>query len=257
MLHKIVKMTFAQETMAVCVIVQVKEGDRYDLSIPIQSQYLKEKGEIRVPRQSLNDHNLPPGKKFPVVFNLLLHDTLVETLRSPIQSILTSTLLVHKILDICVIPTKKLFLVLSSEKKIKAIKYEHIASTSFERMLAWESTFNQNDQPSSLDTHPLTLSVAVAFRDGLKLFSITSEGLKSSNLQFPLKNCECVRYSRYGHKLVAGSINQLVVINPYENRVIHTVQMPSGYLVKELNFLEKDMFLQGMFANGSTMIMTS
>lgn len=37
-------MTFAQETMAVCVIVQVKENDRYDLSIPIQSEYLKEKG---------------------------------------------------------------------------------------------------------------------------------------------------------------------------------------------------------------------
>jgi hypothetical protein len=77
MLHRIVKMTFAQETMAVCVIVQVKEGDRYDLSIPIQSEYLKEKGEIRVPRQSLSDHLLPPGKTFPVVFNLLLHDTLV------------------------------------------------------------------------------------------------------------------------------------------------------------------------------------
>lgn len=114
MLHKIVKMTFAQETMAVCVVVQVKDGDKYDLSIPIQSEYLKEKGEIRVPKQQLNDHLLPPGKMFPVIFNLLLHDTLVETLRSPIQSILTSTLLVQRILDICVIPTKKLFLVLSN-----------------------------------------------------------------------------------------------------------------------------------------------
>ena len=185
-----------------------------------------------MPQQSLCDHKLAPGKMFPVVFNLLLHDTLVETLRSPIQSILTSTMLVQKILDICIIPTKKLFLVLSSEKKIKAIKYEHISSTSFERMLAWECTFNQNDQPASLDTHPLTLSVAVAFRDGLKLFVITAEGLKTTNLQFPLKNCECVRYSRYGHKLVAGSLNQLVVINPYENKVINTVQMPSGYMVK-------------------------
>ena len=114
MLHKIVKMTFAQETMAVCVIVQVKEGDRYDLSIPIQSEYLKEKGEIRIPRQALSDHTSSPGKIFPVIFNLLLHDTLVETLRSPIQSILTSTMLVQKILDICVIPTKKLFLILSA-----------------------------------------------------------------------------------------------------------------------------------------------
>lgn len=114
MLHKIVKMTFAYETMAVCVIVQVKEGDRYDLSIPIQSEYLRQKGDIKVPKQSVNNHLLPPGKLFPVVFNLLLHDTLVETLRSPIQSILTSTLFIQNILDICIIPTKKLFLVLSA-----------------------------------------------------------------------------------------------------------------------------------------------
>ena len=80
----------------------------------------------------------------------------------------------QKIIDICVMPTKKLLLILSSEKKIKAIKYEHIASTSFERMLAWECIFNANDQPASLDVHPLTLSVAVAFRDGVKLFVITS-----------------------------------------------------------------------------------
>ena len=51
-------------------------------------------------------------------------------------------------------------------------------------------------------------------------------------MHFPLKNCESVRYSRYGHKLIAGSFNQLVVINPYENRVISTLQMPSGYLIK-------------------------
>lgn len=99
--------------------------------------------------------------------------------------------------------------------------------------------------------------VAVAFKDGLKLFVITSEGLSTTNIQFPLKNCECVRYSRYGHRLVAGSLNQLIVINPYENRIINTVQMPSGYMVKELHFLEKDMFLQGIFGNGSTTVMTS
>jgi hypothetical protein len=107
-------MTFAQETMAVCVIVQVKENDRYDLSIPIQSEYLKEKGDIKVVKQNVQNHKLPPGKLFPVVFNLLLHDTLVETLRSPIQSVLTSTLFVQKILDVCLIPTKKLFLILSA-----------------------------------------------------------------------------------------------------------------------------------------------
>ena len=80
--------------MAVCIIVQVKENDKYNLSIPIQSEYLKEKGEIKIIKQSPHNHKLAPGKIFPVMLNLLLHDTLVETLRSPIQSILTSTLLV-------------------------------------------------------------------------------------------------------------------------------------------------------------------
>lgn len=30
-------MSFAAETMAVCIIVQVKENDKYDFSIPIES----------------------------------------------------------------------------------------------------------------------------------------------------------------------------------------------------------------------------
>ena len=109
--------------MAICVLVQVKENDKYGLTVPIESQFLKEKGEQKIIKQNVYNHSLPEGKVFPIVFNLLLHDTLVETLRSPVQSILSSTLLVKEILDISVLPTKKLFLILSSERKIKAIRY--------------------------------------------------------------------------------------------------------------------------------------
>jgi hypothetical protein len=56
-------------------------------------------------------------------------------------------------------------------------------------MLIWETHFNQNDNPSSLDIHPLTFNVAVGFKDGIKLFTLSSEGLKANNIQFPLKNC--------------------------------------------------------------------
>ena len=197
-------MTFASETMAICVIVQVKENDKYDFSIPIESTFLKDKAE-KVVKQSLNNHLLPPGKVFPIIFNLLLYDTLVETLRSPVQTVLNSMLLTKKILDICVLPTKKLILVLSGDKRIKAIKYEHVSSISFDKMLAWQMIFSENDQPSSLDVHPLTFSVAVGFREGVKLFSIYSDGIKTTNVSFPLKGCECVKYSRFGHLLIAGS----------------------------------------------------
>ena len=88
-------------------------------------------------RQNIMNHRQKPGKIFPIIFNLLLYDTLVETLRSPIQTVLNSMLLTKKITDLAILPTKKLIIVLSEEKKIKAIKYEHVSSISFDRMLAW------------------------------------------------------------------------------------------------------------------------
>ena len=96
--------------MSICVIVQVKENDRFDLTIPIQSDYLKDK-EVGVRQQA--NHSAAPGKVFPVIFNMLLHDTLVETLRSPIQSILGSMIFVKEIIDIAILPTKKIMLILS------------------------------------------------------------------------------------------------------------------------------------------------
>lgn len=56
-------------------------------------------------------------------------------------------------------------------------------------MLAWQMIFNANDQPNSLDVHPLTFIVAVGFRDGVKLFNIYSDGMRTTNINFPLKNC--------------------------------------------------------------------
>ncbi len=138
-------------------------------------------------------------------------------------------LLTKKILDICVLPTKKLILVLSGDKKIKAIKYEHVSSISFDKMLAWQMNFNSNDQPNSLDVHPLTFNVAVGYKEGVKLFTIYADGMKTTNVNFPLKNCECVRYSRFGHLLIAGSSNQILLINPYENRIKQTIQLSYGY----------------------------
>lgn len=148
------------------------------------------------------------------------------------QTVLNSMLLTKKILDICSLPTKKLILVLSGDKRIKAIKYEHVSSISFDKMLAWQMIFNTNDQPNSLDVHPLTFTVAVGFKDGIKLFHIFSDGMKAANINFPFKNCECVKYSRFGHLLIAGSINQIMIISPYENVIKHTIQLSHGYTTK-------------------------
>lgn len=66
-----------------------------------------------------------------MIFNLLLYDTLIETLRSPVQTILNPLLFTKKIIDMCVLPTKKLILILSADKNLKALKYENVSSVGF------------------------------------------------------------------------------------------------------------------------------
>jgi hypothetical protein len=129
--------------------------------------------------------------------------------------ILNSTLLTKKILDICILSTKKLILILSADKKIVALKYEHLNSISFNKMVAWQIMFNACDQPNSFDVHPLTFNLVVSFKDGIKLYHIYSDGLKPTNINLSIKNCECVKYSRYGHILIVGTLNQIFLINPY------------------------------------------
>ena len=71
-----------------------------------------------------------------------------------------------------------------------------------------------------------------------------------------MKNCESVRYSKFGHKLIAGSSNQIIIINPYEQKVIHTIQLSSGYNVKELNFLDRDLYIFTQYMNGSCQVIS-
>jgi hypothetical protein len=112
-----------------------------------------------------------------------------------------------------------------------------------------------NDSPACLDVHPLTFVVAVGFKEGVKLFNIFSEGMRTTNIHFPLKNCESVKYAKFGHMLAAGSSHQILLINPYENRIVHSIQLGHAYTTKELFFIDKDMYLLGLFGNGSCQVM--
>jgi hypothetical protein len=108
-----------------------------------------------------------------------------------------------------------LILVLSGDKKIIAVRSEHLSSSSFNKMIAWQMIFNNNDQPNCFDVHPLTFNMAVSFKDGIKFFNIYSDGMKTTNINFPIKNCECVKYSKFGHLLMLGTPSQIILINPY------------------------------------------
>lgn len=80
--------------------------------------------------------------------------------------------------------------------------------------------------------------------------------MKTTNLSFQIKNCECVRYSRFGHLLLAGSSTHLMVINPYENIIKQSIQLSHGYSIKELSFIDRDNFIFASFTNGSSQVLS-
>lgn len=102
----------------------------------IESEFLIKKGEEAIPK-STKQHSLPPGRIVPVVFNLVLHQTLMETFRSPIQPIMDDFVFHKPIININLVPYKKLILILSQDKKLRAMKMD-ITSISLTKLFLWE-----------------------------------------------------------------------------------------------------------------------
>jgi hypothetical protein len=213
-LHRVMSLNFSEENSGVCMVVQLKEGDKEGISMRLRSEFLREKGEESAQQPSLPNHNLPPGKIVPVVFNFLLYNTLLETYRSPMNQVLSSMVFSKPILGIGLCPFKKIILLLS-ERKVVALRFDAVSSTALTKLYLWENEFSE--QPLSLDMHPSNFEVAISFRDGAKTYVVMSEGIRSTNFSYSLKQCESVKYSQYGHFLAISSTSVVVLLNPYSN----------------------------------------
>jgi hypothetical protein len=209
------------------------------------SEFLREKGEEPTLQKSINNHNLPPGKIIPVVFNFLLYNTLLETYRSPMNSVLSEMVFTKPILGIAVCPFKKIIMILS-DRKVVAMRFDGVSSTALSKLFLWDCEFTE--QPLAMDMHPSNFEAAISFRDGVKTYTILSEGLKSTNFSYSLKQCESVRYSQYGHFLAVSSTTMIAIINPYSNDLIESIPIRVGSPLKEMRFVDHDrsLFIHAM-----------
>lgn len=81
-----------------------------------------------------------------------------------------------------------------------------------------------------MDMHPSNFQVAMSYRDGVKTYILEHDGLKSTNFSYNLKQCECVKYSHYGHVLAVSSPNVVAFLNPYSNELMQTIPLRHGSL---------------------------
>jgi hypothetical protein len=130
------------------------------------------------------------------------------------NSLLSELVFSKPITGLAMCPYKKILLILS-EKKVRAMRFEGVSSTALSKLYLWENELPE--QPFSIDLHPSNFQTAISFRDGVKTYTITTDGLRFTNFCFNIKQCESVKYSQYGHFLAASSSSLIALLNPYSN----------------------------------------
>lgn len=71
-----------------------------------------------------------------MVFNLVLYQTLLETFRSPIQSIMDNLIFHKPVISVNLVPYKKLIFILAQDKKLRAMRFD-ITSISLSKLFLW------------------------------------------------------------------------------------------------------------------------
>jgi hypothetical protein len=110
------------------------------------------------------------------------------------------------------------------------MRFDGISSTALSKLFLWDCEFVE--QPLSMDMHPSNFEAAISFRDGVKTYTILSEGLRSTNFSYSLKQCESVKYSQYGHFLAVSSTNMIAILNPYSSELIENIPIRIGSPLK-------------------------
>ena len=176
----------------------------------VTSDFLTKKGD-EYQYNTISNHHLPPGRIIPAVFNLVLHQTLMETFRSPIQMIMDDLVFYKSIININLIPYKKLILVLSNDRKIRAFRFD-TTSVSLPKLFLWQHEYP--DQPLAMDVHPSNFSVALMFKEGVRIHTIGSEGIIPT-FYWNIKGCEAIQFSTFGHILAVATPSTIHLLNPY------------------------------------------
>lgn len=167
------------------------------------------------------------------------------------QAIIDDFVFHKSIINISLVPYKRLVLILSHDRKLRAMKFD-ITSISLSKLFLWEHEFN--DQPTTMDTHPSNFSVAFAFREGVRIYTIGAEGI-SPTFYWNVKGCDCVKFSTYGHVLAVSTQSTIHLLNPYSTEQMYQFNIHIGP-IKELSFLNHDNYIYLQGQNGAVNVYT-
>lgn len=91
----------------------------------------------------------------------------------------------------------------------------------------------------SFSVHPVNQSVAVAFKDEIRLYSFGLEGLRYMNLSHAQKS-EVIRYSKQGHYLAAIHMNSSIMLfNSHSFEIIYVFNY-NNITIKSFEFIAND-----------------
>jgi WD40 repeat protein len=101
------------------------------------------------------------------------------------------------------------------------------------------------EEPRACAIHPLGFQVAVILEDTLRVYHLTTQHMTKTLFDLPLKHPGDVQYSHSGDMLAVTAGNDVILLDPWRQCLIHSFSGHGGHLsvVNQLLFSENDQML--------------
>ena len=155
------------------------------------------------------------------IFNIAVVDAIRTAYKDPFEPLFEKGVHKGSILNIATTPTRSIFASLGEDKYMKFWEYG-------QEFKGFYSEYN-HEIPLCLSLHPLSIQVAIGYREGMKVYYLLDESLRLGYYD-NTKDCTAISYSDGGNLLAASDhINTHYKINIYNTYTFEKVMVLDGH----------------------------
>lgn len=175
-----------------------------------------------------------------VAFNFSAVEVSRHQMKDPFENIFEKGVQYQQINGLALCPTKPYLTTVSEDSSLK------IWDLNSDDRQKFSYTFHQ--PPLCIDIHPLSIQIAVGFKDGFRLYFLLEDDIKLA-FEYYGRTCTAAKYAESGHLIAVGLSHFVAIYDTYSMKQIRTMTGHNGLLV-DFSWISNDRYLLSYCAAG-------
>lgn len=230
-----------QNIQRICYMSSAQDDNHIVVTAKISNKYNLEAVDDNERKDDNSD-----GSVEIIIFNSSLVNTIKNSTMEPFEFLYPQGSHSSGVLDVVLPPTKSIAASMSRDKTLKIWQYggdqKQIASYGF-------SKYEFSKHELVIDIHPLSIQVAIGFKEGLKIYFLVEGELVVAYENFE-RACHAVSYSSRGHLLAVGYGSEIQLLDPYSFTLIKKFKQHSNDM-RSLSWVGRDRYLVSLCINSN------